>query len=86
MRESGEGGVLCVCVCVCVCVYMHMGVVTMKELCPQRLDNNGKFVLSLMTDYNMILVNDDSRCIGTYTWSQDNRKSVIDYVLMNNTL
>lgn len=52
----------------------------------QRLDNNGKFILDLMTEQNMILLNDDSRCIGTYTWSRDKQKSVIDYILVNQSM
>lgn len=49
----------------------------------QRLGNNGKFILDPMTEHNMILLNDDSRCTGTYTWNRDQQKSVIDYVLVN---
>ncbi len=51
----------------------------------QSLDNNGKFILQLITEANLILLNDD-RCTGMYTWSQEPRKSVIDYVLVNNEM
>ena len=36
-----------------------------------------------MTDHNLILLNDDTRCAGTYTWSRAPQKSFIDYTLMN---
>ena len=49
----------------------------------QKLDNNGKFIIDLMTDHSMILLNDDDKCAGTYTWSRDSQKSVIDYILIN---
>ena len=52
----------------------------------QRLDDNGKFILDLMTEYNMILLNDDSNCIGTYTRSRNKQKSVIDYILVNQSM
>lgn len=49
----------------------------------QRLDSNGKFILDLMTDHTMTLLNDDSRCAGTYTWRRDQQKIVIDYIPVN---
>ena len=31
----------------------------------------------------MIMLNDTHKCKGTYTWSRGQRKSVIDFVLVN---
>ena len=38
--------------------------------------------MQLITEANLILLNED-RCTGMYTWSQDQRKSVINYMLVN---
>ena len=49
----------------------------------QELDKNGEFVMELMHNHNLILLNNDTKCEGLYTWSRDNQKSVIDYMLVN---
>ena len=49
----------------------------------QELNYNGKIVLDIMTENNMIMLNDTDKCKGTYTWSRGQSKSVIDFVLVN---
>ena len=49
----------------------------------QKMDNNGKFIMDLITDHNVILLNEDSDCDGRYTWQQNKKRSVIDFVLVN---
>ena len=36
-----------------------------------------------MTENNMIMLNDTDKCKGTYTWSRRQRKSLIDFVIVN---
>lgn len=50
----------------------------------QKQDENGLIVLDWMNECNMNLLNLDVACQGTYTWTRDNQKSVIDFVLANN--
>ena len=40
-------------------------------------------MLDIMTENNMIMLNDTDKCKGTYTWSRGQSKSVIDFVLVN---
>ena len=49
----------------------------------QGLNYTGKIVLDIMTENNMIMLNDTDKCKGTYTWSRVQSKSVIDFVLVN---
>eukprot|EP00794_Sanderia_malayensis_P010325 gene10325-11396_t len=56
----------------------HIGIIG-----SQKLNYNGKIVLDIMTENNMILLNDTDKCKGTYTWSQGEQKCVIDFVLVN---
>ena len=44
---------------------------------------NWKSVLDIMTENNMIMINDTDKCKGTYTWNRGQSKSVIDVVLVN---
>ena len=37
----------------------------------------------MMTENNMIILNDTDTCRGTYTWCRGQSKSVIDFVLVN---
>ena len=37
-------------------------------------------MLAIMTENNMIMLNDTDKCEGTYTWSRGQSKSVIDFV------
>ena len=41
-------------------------------------------VIDWINDFNLILINGDERCVGQLTWSRQNQKSTIDFVLMNN--
>lgn len=52
----------------------------------QKLDKNGEMVIDWMTNYNMTLLNGSVECEGTYTWTVGERKSVIDYCLVNEQL
>ncbi len=54
----------------------------------QELNNNGNIVLNIQEQNNLILLNGDDKCEGTYTWNRDyrNQKSVIDYVFTNKPL
>ena len=56
----------------------HVGIIG-----DQKLNYNGKIVLDIMTENNMIMLNDTDKCTGTYTWSRGQSKSVIDFVLVN---
>ena len=50
----------------------------------QKIDRNGKMILEWMNDFNLILLNGDEKCEGQHTWTRNDQKSTIDYVLMNN--
>ena len=45
----------------------HVGIIREQEL-----NCNGKIVLDILTENNMI--NDTNKCEGTYTWSRDRAK------------
>ena len=49
----------------------------------QKLNKNGQIVLGWMERYSLIMLNDDFNCEGVYTWSRNEQKSVIDYVLVS---
>ena len=49
----------------------------------QRVDENGRVILEWMEKYKMILLNEDERCEGVYTWSRNDQRSVIDYALVS---
>ena len=50
---------------------------------PQDLNKNGKIVINLMEKYNLSMLNVDINCQGVITWSQGEKRSVIDFVLVN---
>ena len=52
----------------------------------QKLDEGGSTVLNLMNKYNLIMLNNDEKCKGLYTWEGRGQKSVIDYALVNTRL
>ena len=52
----------------------------------QKLDRNGEIVLDLMEKHELILLNEPIECEGTYTWSNRNQNSAIDFVLINREL
>ena len=56
----------------------HVGIIGEQEL-----NYNGKIVLDIMTENNMIMLNDTDKCKVTYTWSRGQSNSVIDFVLVN---
>ena len=57
---------------------VHVGIIG-----EQDLNHNRKIVLDIITENNMIMLNDIDKCKGTYTWSRRQSKSVIDFVLVN---
>ena len=50
---------------------------------PQHLDKNGKYVLDLMENFNLTLLNGDDNCNGEITRDENGNKSSIDFVLVN---
>ena len=40
----------------------------------QREDYNGKIVLELVNENNLLLMNTDEKCSGKYTWESGNKK------------
>lgn len=50
----------------------------------QEINKNGELIIDWMENYDLILLNNDSDCTGEYTWSRDQQKSVIGYVLISN--
>ena len=49
----------------------------------QRQNENGQIVMNLMSNYGLTLLNLDEACQGTYTWTRNEQKSVIDFVMAN---
>ena len=56
----------------------HIGI-----LGEQEEDRNGRMILNWVNDFNLVMLNMDERCKGKYTWCANDRKSVIDYMLVN---
>ena len=56
----------------------HVGIIG-----EHKLNYNGKIVLDIMTENNIIMLNDTDKCKGIYRWSRRQSKSVIDFVLVN---
>lgn len=52
----------------------------------QKQDDNGELVLELMEKYGLVLINDDPKCTGCYTWSRGDQRSVIDFVLVTKSM
>ena len=52
----------------------------------QRLDKRGQKVLDLLERWNLVLLNGDMNCTGEYTWVEGEHKSVIDFILVNQTI
>ena len=46
-------------------------------------DRNGKMIIEWMDKYELILLNTDEKCKGTFTRIRGNQKTTIDYVLVN---
>ena len=43
-------------------------------------------VLDWLLEYDLILLNGDSKCVGQYTWGRQEQRSAIDFVLVNKEL
>ena len=49
----------------------------------QKQDENGDILADWMTKCDMILMNLQQECEGTYTWQRGEQRSVIDFVVTN---
>ena len=49
----------------------------------QDVNYNGRIVLNMMTEDNMILLNDTEKCKEIYTWGRGEPKCAIDFILVN---
>ena len=52
----------------------------------QKLNKNGEIVIDWLSKYNLTLLNGLVECDGMYTWTVGERRSVIDYCLVNEHL
>ena len=52
-------------------------------LLPQPMNKNGKLMLDLIDNNNLILLNGHADCKGEITWQQRERKSTIDYLMVD---
>ena len=55
----------------------------LKRLDGRRTDENGRMVLEWIDKLNLILLNGDEKCKGTYTRVVGNTKTAIDMVMVN---
>ena len=58
----------------------------LEELDGRKDDNNGKMVKEWINEYDLMLMNGDEKCEGTYTREQGNQKTAIDMVMVNRAL
>ena len=49
----------------------------------QEENMNGKLINKMIQEEDLILLNIDSRCKGTYTWQRGEQKSAIDLIMVN---
>lgn len=49
----------------------------------QNVNKNGNIVLDIAERYDYVILNGDPACIGEVTWSRQNQKSSIDFILCN---
>ena len=56
--------------------FKHLGIIG-----DQDVNYNGRIVL--YDDRFMILLNDTEKCKGIYTWGRGDKKSAIDFILVN---
>ena len=49
----------------------------------QEENENGKIVNEMIERNNLILLNLEEKCSGTYTWSRGEQKSAIDFIMVN---
>ena len=52
----------------------------------QEENENGKRTIEFINNNNLILLNIDDKCQGTYTWGRGNQKSAIDLMIVNNIM
>ena len=50
----------------------------------EKTDFNGKRILKLIEQHNLILLNAKEDCNGKWTWMREHMKTMIDYALVNN--
>ena len=53
---------------------------------PHPTNKNGEILLDFIDKSNLIMLNGHADCKGEITWEQKNRKSVIDYIIINKSL
>merc|ERR1712106_1207774 len=58
----------------------------LEELDGKKEDENGKMIKKWLNDYDLVLMNGDIKCKGTYTRTLGEQKSAIDMVIMNRTM
>ena len=49
----------------------------------QEENMNGKLINKMIQEGDLILLNINSRCKGTYTWQREEQKSAIDLIMVN---
>ena len=49
-------------------------------------NDNGKLIETLVTDHELTIMNFDPRCSGKWTWARQNRQSIVDYIIMDDSL
>ena len=52
----------------------------------QNPDHNGKLLHNMANEHDMIILNYDDKCKGEVTWKRGNRKSSIDFIVVNKLL
>ena len=52
----------------------------------QDKNHNGVKLLEFVERWNLIIMNCDAKCRGTYTRIERDNKSVIDYILVNEAM
>ena len=57
----------------------HIGI-----LGEQQINYNGKLVMDMKMECNLILLNATDKCEGMITWSRGEQRSAIDFVIVNN--
>ena len=55
----------------------------LERLDGRKTDENGRMVLEWIDSWDLILLNGDEKCKGTYTWIRGNSKTAIDMVMVS---
>ena len=58
----------------------HLGFLGYQE------ENENGTTMEFINGNNLILLNSDEKCQGTYTWGRGNQKSAIDLVIVNENM